>query len=31
MTEASTAQRAAVVREALSWIGTSFHHRFRVR
>lgn len=31
MTEASTAQRAAVVREALSWIGTSFHHRGRVK
>jgi cell wall-associated NlpC family hydrolase len=24
-------ERAAVVREALSWVGTSFHHRGRVK
>lgn len=29
MTEAE--ERAAVVREALSWVGTAFHHRGRVK
>jgi hypothetical protein len=28
---AESSERAAVVREALSWVGTSFHHRGRVK